>query len=115
MTATIDVSAPTRTTVATAAAILLAIYAVFAAWFVLAATADPPTLEVERTADGDGLIVRGAIDDEQSRIELLRTLGELTGAELILNDVEIDPDAEPPESIEQTASRLARSLPDPTG
>ena len=115
MTATLDVSAPTRITVATAAAIVLAIYAVFAAWFVLAATADPPALEVEWTESGAGVIVRGAIDDEQSRAELLRALGELTGAELILNDVEIDPDADPADSIEQTARRLARSLPDRRG
>ena len=115
MTATVDVSAPARNTVAIGAAILLAIYAVFAAWFVLDATTGPATLEVELTDNGEGVIVRGAIEDEQRRAELLRALGELTGADLILNDVEIDPDAEPADPIEQTARRLARSLPARSG
>ena len=115
MTATVDVSAPARNTIATGAAICLALYAVFAAWFVLGTTTDPPALEVELTDAGDGVIVRGAIDSEQHRAELLRSLGELTGAGLILNDVEIDADAEPADPIEQTARRLARSLADATG
>ena len=115
MTANVDAPAPARRVLATGAAIFLAIYALTAAWIVLAATSDPPTLEVELTDDGSGLIVRGAIDTEANRDELLDALGEITGASLILNDVEVDPDAEPPDPVEQTAWRLVRSLPGRSG
>ena len=90
---------------------MLAIYAVTAAWIVLATTADPPALEVEYTDDGAGLIVRGAIDTDANRADLLDTLGEITDVSVILSDVELDADADPPDSIEQAAWRLVRSLP----
>lgn len=111
MTATVEAPAPARRVLATGAAIFLAIYAVTAAWIVLGATADPPPLEVEYTDDGSGLIVRGAIDTNANRTELLDTLGEITDVAVILSDVELDADAGPPDSIEQAAWRLARSLP----
>lgn len=110
MTTTVDAPAPTRRVLATGAAILLALYAVAAAWVVLAATADPPSLVIESTDDGSAMIVRGAIDTEENRDELLRSLAELTDTAVILNDVEIDAAAVPPDSIEQTARRLLRSL-----
>ena len=115
MTATVEAPAPARRVLATGAAIFLAIYAVTAAWIVLAATADPPALELEYTDDGSGVIVRGAIDTDANRTELLETLGEITDATVIVSDVEVDPDAEPPDPIEQTAWRLVRSLSEGTG
>ena len=111
MTATVEAPAPARRVLATGAAIFLAIYAVTAAWIVLAATADPPALEIEYTRDGSGLIVRGTIDTDANRTELLDTLGEITQAAVILSDVEVDADAAPPDSIEQAAWHLVRSLP----
>lgn len=115
VTATVDTSAPARRVLATGAAIFLAIYALTAAWIVLAATADPPVLELELSHDGEGIIVRGAIDSAANRAELLTAVGELTDVAVILSDIEIDPDAKPSEPIDQTAWRLVHDLPDRPG
>ena len=115
MAAIVDAPVRSRRTLATGAAVFLAIYALTAAWIVLGDTGDPAPLNIEWTGDGDGLVVSGTVPTPGDRDELLTALGQITDASLIVSEVEIDPKAEPPDPIEQTARRLARSLPDGAG
>lgn len=110
MRAHVDDPAQARRALASTAAVLLVVYALVVAWIVLAAAVDPPALRAELTADGAGIVVRGAIDTADHRDALLEAFGDATGAAVILNDVEIDADAAAPGPIPQAADRLARGL-----
>jgi len=112
--AIVDAPVRSRRSLAAGGAVFLVLSALVAAWIVLPDRGEPAPLGVERTVDGDGLVVSGAVPTPDDLAELLDVLGRLTDAPVIVSEVTVDSQAEVPGSIEQAARRLARSLTDGT-
>lgn len=89
----------------------MAVYALAVAWIVASDAERPDPLDLARTADGAGLVVSGAVADDETREALVGAIGEVTGAALIIADLEIDPDASPVPDPLDAAAELASRLP----
>lgn len=98
-------------TLVSGAAIFVAVYALAAAWVVVAETTGPEPLGLHQTADGDGVVITGAVVDTDDRDALIAAIGDATGVSLIVTELEIDPKADPIFHPERTASALAEKLP----
>lgn len=93
-----------------AAAVFVALYALAAAWVVIADGESPPSVTLERTDDGLGVIITGAVPDVDQRTALVDAVTDITGAAVIVADVAVDPDAEPLDSAHDTATALVAEL-----
>ena len=92
------------------------LYALAAAWTVATDGAAPPAVAIERTVDGQGVIITGAVPDAEQRHALVDAIGEVTGAPVVIADVTVDPDADSIDPAIATATALAAELPpDPEG
>ncbi|MEM8706681.1 MAG: hypothetical protein AAGE98_09510 [Actinomycetota bacterium] len=95
----------------TTAAVFVALYALAAAWIVIADGESPPSVALHRTGDGQGVVITGAVPDDDQRIALVDAVGEVTGAVIVVADITVDPDAEPIGSARATATELLADLP----
>ena len=86
------------------------LYALAAAWIVATNGEGPEPLRLDRTDDGIGIIVSGAVSDDEDRQALIAAVGTVTEAPLIVAKIVIDPDAEPVDTPIETATKLASEL-----
>lgn len=93
------------------AAVFVVLYALVAAWIVAADAGGPDPIRLDRTDDGAGLVVSGAVPDNDDRAALIAALGAVTDVPVIIAQVVVDPDAEPIAEPLETAAALADALP----
>lgn len=89
----------------------VALYALAAAWIVATDGASPPSIALELTGDGQGVIITGSVPDAEQRHALVDAVGEVTGAPVVIADVRVDPDADSIDPAIDTATALAAELP----
>lgn len=92
------------------AALAVAAYALVAAWFVLADGTGPAPLQLDWTADRGGVIVSGAVSDQEAQAALLDAIAQTTNAPVIVSELVVDPDAAPLSNATDTARALADDL-----
>ena len=103
-------SAWQKPSVLLSAAVFVVLYALAAAWIVATSGEDPEPLRLARTDDGDGIVVSGAVSDEDDRTARIDAVGTVTDASVIIARVVIDPDADPVLAPFDTATDLAATL-----
>ncbi len=86
-------------------------YALTIAWIVVSDTEEPEALRLAPTADGNGLVLSGAVADEDERDAIVDAVGEVTSAAVIIAELEVDPDAPALDDPMDTATELAAALP----
>ncbi|MEO0494935.1 MAG: hypothetical protein AAF081_16135 [Actinomycetota bacterium] len=98
------------------AAIFVVLYALAAAWIVIADGEAPPSLALHRTDDGQGVVISGAVPDAEQQQALVDAVGEVTGAPIVVVEITVDPDAASVDPAIDTAMALVAELPpDPEG
>ena len=99
----------------TGAAVFVALYAIAAAWIVVAGDDEAEPLRIDRTANGEGVVVSGTVADAGDGDALIAAIADATGATVIISELEIDTDAEPIAAPDQLADELVASLPPDDG
>ena len=92
------------------AAVFVVLYALAAAWIVATNSEDPEPLRLVRTDDGAGVVVSGAVSDEDDRDALIDAVGTVTDASVIIARIVVDPEADPVPTPLDTAADLAATL-----
>lgn len=97
------------------AAVFVALYALAAAWIVATNSEQPQPLRLDRTDDGAGIVVSGAVSDADDREALIAAVSTVTDAPLIIAKIVVDPDAAPVDAPLDLAAELAATLPSDGG